>query len=130
MSRHEAPVGKREPAVIIGLVVGFVTTVIALVVAFGVDLSTEQQGAILAVVAALAALVQAFLTRGVVFAPASVARIEDQAVATGVRIAKVAAAPGPSLTYQMDSTFDRDEAASVAEETERRLRLSRGTGPL
>jgi len=44
---------RREPA----LVSGLVTAVLALVVAFGVDLSQEQTGAILAVVAAVMALV-------------------------------------------------------------------------
>ena len=44
---------RREPA----LVSGLVTAVIALAVAFGLDLSEEQVGSILAVVAAVMALV-------------------------------------------------------------------------
>lgn len=44
---------KREPALFYGLV----NTVLALVLAFGVDLSTEQTGAILAVTSAVLALV-------------------------------------------------------------------------
>lgn len=43
----------REPA----LVMGVIQTVLALVLAFGVDLSTEQVGAILAVSAAVLSLV-------------------------------------------------------------------------
>ncbi len=44
---------KREPA----LASGFVAAVIALVVAFGLDLSSEQIGSIMAVVAAALAVV-------------------------------------------------------------------------
>lgn len=44
---------KREPALFLGLV----QTVLALVLAFGVDLSTQQTGAILAVTAAVLALI-------------------------------------------------------------------------
>lgn len=44
---------KREPALFYGLV----NTILALVLAFGVDLSTEQVGAILAVTSALLALI-------------------------------------------------------------------------
>lgn len=44
---------KREPALFYGLV----NTILALVLAFGVDLTTEQTGAILAVTSALLALV-------------------------------------------------------------------------
>lgn len=44
---------KREPALFYGLV----NTVLALVLAFGVDLSTEQTGAILAVTSAVLALI-------------------------------------------------------------------------
>lgn len=44
---------KREPALFYGLV----NTVLALVLAFGVELSTEQTGAILAVTSAVLALV-------------------------------------------------------------------------
>lgn len=44
---------KREPALFYGLV----NTVLALILAFGVDLSTEQTGAILAVTSAVLALI-------------------------------------------------------------------------
>lgn len=43
---------KREPALFYGLV----NTILALILAFGVDLSTEQTGAILAVTSAVLAL--------------------------------------------------------------------------
>lgn len=44
---------KREPALFYGLV----NTVLALILAFGVDLTTEQTGAILAVTSALLAII-------------------------------------------------------------------------
>lgn len=56
---------KREPALILGLV----QTVLALVLAFGVSLSSQQTGAILAVTAAVLALI----TRRSVYSPATVA---------------------------------------------------------
>jgi hypothetical protein len=43
----------REPA----LILAFVSAVIALVISFGLDLSTDQVGAIMAVVAALLGLI-------------------------------------------------------------------------
>lgn len=55
---------KREPALFYGLA----NTILALVLAFGVQLTTEQTGAILAVTSALLAL----LTRSQVYAPTTV----------------------------------------------------------
>lgn len=55
---------RREPA----LILGAVQAIIALVVAFGVELSNEQTGALLAVTAAVLAVV----TRQSVYAPATV----------------------------------------------------------
>jgi hypothetical protein len=54
---------KREPAVIIGAVVTFATAVIGLLVAYNVNINTEQGAAILSVVTALAGLVAGLLTR-------------------------------------------------------------------
>lgn len=53
----------REPLVTVGTITGAVTAVIALLVAFGLDLSAEQQTAILAVVAVAAPFVVAAVTR-------------------------------------------------------------------
>jgi predicted histidine transporter YuiF (NhaC family) len=55
---------KREPALFYGLV----NSILALVLAFGVQLSTEQTGAILAATSALLAL----LTRRTVYSPHTV----------------------------------------------------------
>jgi ABC-type enterobactin transport system permease subunit len=59
---------KNEPVVLGGLVTGLVTAVLALVIAFGVDLTQEQQVAILGVVTALIALV-AWLVRRKTYGP-------------------------------------------------------------
>lgn len=60
---------KREPALILGLV----QTVLALVLAFGVEVTSEQAAGILAVTAAVLALV----TRQVVYAPSTVDEVMD-----------------------------------------------------
>ena len=54
---------KTEPAVTIGAVTSAVASLLALLVAFGVDLTQEQQVAVLGVVAAVGPLVAAVLTR-------------------------------------------------------------------
>lgn len=53
----------REPALTIGTATAVVAAVIALLVAFGLDLSTEQQTAILTAVGVIAPIVGALLTR-------------------------------------------------------------------
>lgn len=65
----------REPATIIASITGAATAIIALVVAFGLDLSTDQQTAILGVVAVAAPLIAGVVIRSKVFAPATVADI-------------------------------------------------------
>lgn len=64
MAKHLAPTGaSREPAAVIGAVGTAVASVVALVVAFGVDLTGEQQAAILGVVAGVGPLVVGLLIR-------------------------------------------------------------------
>lgn len=70
---------KSEPARIIGLITGGVTAVIALLVAFGVDLTDEQQAAILGLVAAVAPVVAGYIIRNKVYAPDTVAKIRRSA---------------------------------------------------
>ena len=53
----------REPALTVGAVVALVGAVLTLLIAFGVDLTEEQQNAILRVVAIAAPLVAAVVTR-------------------------------------------------------------------
>jgi len=64
---------KQEPAIGIGLITTAVTSVLALLIAFGIDLTTNQQLAVLGIIAGVGPLVAAVFTRGRVFAPANVA---------------------------------------------------------
>lgn len=57
-------VASREPLVTVGGIVALVSAVVALVVAFGVDLSEGQIEAILGLVAVLAPIIVALLARG------------------------------------------------------------------
>jgi hypothetical protein len=57
------PLPSREPAVVIGTVTSVVTAVLALVVAFGLELTDDQRNAILGVVGAAAPIVAALLVR-------------------------------------------------------------------
>ena len=59
---------KSEPAVVIGTVTTAVAAILAVLVAFGIDLSPGQQVAILGVVAGVGPLVVAFVTRSQVAA--------------------------------------------------------------
>ena len=66
---------RHEPAVILGAVTDLVTAIIAVLVAFGVNVSADQRDAVLALVVALAGLaplVSGLLTRQRVFSPATV----------------------------------------------------------
>lgn len=63
MATPSLSVTEREPAAILGTITAGVAAVITLAVAFGLDLTDEQTAAILGVVAVVAPLVAAFLTR-------------------------------------------------------------------
>lgn len=56
-------IAKREPAVLIGSAGGAVGAILSLLVAFGLDLSEDQQAAILGVVAAVVPIISAILIR-------------------------------------------------------------------
>lgn len=64
-----------EPLWTVGGITAAVTAVLALAVAFGLDLSTEQEAAILGVVAVVAPLIVTVIGRGRVYSPATVARL-------------------------------------------------------
>lgn len=64
---------KSEPAVILGAVTAVAVAVLAALVAFGLPIDKDQQSALLALLAAVAPIVLAIVTRGAVFAPANVA---------------------------------------------------------
>lgn len=55
---------KNEPAVTVASLTAVVTALLALLTAFGLNLSQDQTAAILGVVAVLAPLVSGFITRG------------------------------------------------------------------
>lgn len=76
---------EREPALTIGTVTGAIAAVIALLVAYGVDVSEEQQNAILAFIPPLFAIIVAAsaIIRGFVFAPRTVERLEGEAYVEG-----------------------------------------------
>ena len=89
-----APLTAREPAIVIGTVTTAVTAVLALLVAFGIDLSQGQQVAILGVIAGVGPLVVAFLTRSKVAPIATVvAQQVDGAVIAGPASVLAAGAP-------------------------------------
>ncbi|MBM0275313.1 hypothetical protein [Micromonospora tarensis] len=64
-----------EPLFTVGALTAAVTAVLALLVAFGLPVSDDQQAAILGVVAVAGPLVVAALARGRVYAPATVSRL-------------------------------------------------------
>lgn len=67
-----------EPALTVGTITAAVTAVLALIVAFGLNLTAGQSAAILGVVAVIAPLVSAYVTRGKVYSPASVFRMMNR----------------------------------------------------
>lgn len=69
---------KSEPARVIGLITAAVTSILALLVAFGVNLSDGQTVAILGVIAGISPLASAFLIREKVFSPETVEKITGQ----------------------------------------------------
>ncbi|MEV6801323.1 hypothetical protein AB0M91_23695 [Micromonospora rifamycinica] len=64
-----------EPLLTVGSLTALVTAVLALVVAFGLPVSDDQQTAILGVVAVVAPLVVMAVGRSRVWSPATVARL-------------------------------------------------------
>jgi hypothetical protein len=69
---------KKEPAVIIGAIGSVVTSIVALLVAFGLNLTVDQQTAIVGVVLTVTPLIVGLITRQYVFAPATVAALEEE----------------------------------------------------
>lgn len=75
--------GQTEPAALVATITGAVTAGIALLVAYGFDISNEQQVAILGVVAVLAPVIAGIVTRGKVYSPASAQKAANEAAVTG-----------------------------------------------
>lgn len=63
MADHALTTTQREPAVIVGTITALVTAGVACAVAFGMDLTDDQQSAILGVAAVVAPLLAAIITR-------------------------------------------------------------------
>lgn len=72
-----------EPATIVGSITAAATAIIALLVAFGMDLTQDQQNAILGVVAVAAPVIAAVIIRGKVYAPKTVQEQVNAAAVTG-----------------------------------------------
>lgn len=66
-----------EPSAIIGTITAFVAAAIALVTAYGLDMSDAQRDAVLGMTAVLAPLIAALIIRSKVFAPATVDRLAN-----------------------------------------------------
>jgi hypothetical protein len=80
----------KEPALTIGAISTAVAAILAALVAFGIDLTTSQQLAVLGVIATVGPLVVAWLTRGRVSPSASVvAQVVDGKVVAGPALAAV-----------------------------------------
>lgn len=73
----------QEPARIIASITAAVTAVIALLVAYGLDISQEQQAAILGVVAVVAPLIAGIIIRNNVYSPQSTQDVAERAAVTG-----------------------------------------------
>lgn len=74
----------REPAVIISTLTAAATAILALLVAYGFDVSDQQQQAILGVVAVAAPIIAGIVTRSSVWAPASVEAVKQDAYRAGL----------------------------------------------
>ena len=77
---------QKEPAITVATVTAFVTAVIGLLVAFGLDISTEQRDAILGVIGPAFVVILALgpIVRQFVFSPATVEKIAADQYAAGV----------------------------------------------
>jgi len=75
----------KEPALTAGTITAFVTALIALAVAFGLDITEEQRNAVLGLIGPLFAgiLAASAIIRGLVYSPNTVARLETEAYSEG-----------------------------------------------
>jgi hypothetical protein len=69
---NQTPTSSSEPLLFVGLVVGVVTALLAVLVEAGIELSPGLQTAVVGLVSALGALVVAIWGRSKVFSPATV----------------------------------------------------------
>lgn len=106
---------KREPLLTIAGVTAGVTATITLLVSFGVNVTDEQQIAILSIVAVGAPVLVAVVGRTKVYSPATVAELEEAAaepaLATTVTTGLMAVPPDEDLL----DLFDDDDLDSLDE---------------
>lgn len=75
MSTDAPDPSSREPLISVGTITAVVTAILALLVAFGLNLSDDQQAAVLGFIAVAAPVAVALAARGKVYAPATVAQM-------------------------------------------------------
>lgn len=73
------PGAPKEPLITVGTITAIVTTGLALLVAYGINVNNNQQAAILGVIAVLAPIVVAVVGRLKVWSPQSVRAVVQQA---------------------------------------------------
>lgn len=76
-------VAKTEPAAMVASMTAAATAILALLVAYGFDVSPEQQAAILGVVAVVAPVVAGLIIRSKVYSPATTQKLANEAAVTG-----------------------------------------------
>lgn len=82
---QDVPTGamKTEPAISVASITAAVTAIIALLVAYGFDISGEQQTALLGVVAVIGPVIVGIVTRSKVYSEASAQKAANTAAVTG-----------------------------------------------
>ena len=86
---------RSEPAVIVGTITAFVTAAIGLLVAFGLDITDQQQNAILSLVAVIAPVIAGVIIRSKVYAPDTVREIVNDTQGP----------PAPSVNWSDPATW-------------------------
>lgn len=104
MADHATPVTglSREPAAVTATITALVAALIALVVAFGLDLTKEQEVAIIGVTAVLAPIVAGLITRAKV-SPAST--VVAQSTAGGAVVAGPASSVPDGVGVNVTQAF-------------------------
>lgn len=76
---------QKEPAVIVAAITGLVTAIIGLLVAFNINVTTEQRDAIVTTIASLATVIVLVgpIIRQFVYSPKSTRQIQDRAYVAG-----------------------------------------------
>lgn len=91
---------QHEPAAVISTITAAVAATLALLVAYGFDVTQEQREAILGITAVLAPIVAGLITRQYVFAPSTVERERTEASASATTAYRAGIAAGSSATKQ------------------------------